>query len=156
MRFLKSGLQRAILAGACASAAHAGLMWLKTSSGVLPEFHPYDDLQRTIASGIGALVPQPLLWTIAFLNGALLVSFVFHRIHHVLPGQSLIAKGLVFGALAWVMMASVLFPLIGEGFFASGVGRGFLPALLSLAMLLVYGVTLSAIYCGLTKIPDRS
>jgi hypothetical protein len=156
MRFLKSGLQRAILAGACASAAHSGLMGLKTRSGVLPEFHPYDDLQRTIASGIGALVPQSLLWAIAFLNGALVVGFIFHRTYHVLPGQNVITKGLVFGALAWVMMASLLFPVIGEGFFAIGVGRGFLPALLSLAMLLVYGVTLSAIYRGLTKVPDRS
>jgi len=126
-------------------------MWLKTRSGVLPEFHPYDDLQLTIASAIGAFIPESLLWTIAFLNGALLVGFVFHRICDVLPGESSIAKGLVFGVLAWAMMALVLFPLIGEGFFASAVGRGFLPALLSLAMLLVYGVTLSVIYSDLTK-----
>jgi hypothetical protein len=124
-------------------------MWLKARSGVLPEFNPYVDLQRTIMSAMGALVPQSLLWAIAFLNGALLVSFVFHRTYDFLPGKSSITKGVAFGVLAWVAMGLVLFPLIGEGLFASAVGRGFLPALLSLAMLLIYGLTLSVIYSNL-------
>jgi uncharacterized membrane protein YagU involved in acid resistance len=91
-------------------------MWGKVVSGVLPEFNPYVDLQRTITWTIGAAIPQSLFWTVSFLNGALVVSFVFHRIYYFLPGQGPFWKGLLFGVLAWAIMASVVFPLIGEGF----------------------------------------
>ncbi len=45
-------LLRAIIGGARGSATHTGLMWVKTRFDVLPEFQPYNDLQRTLASTI--------------------------------------------------------------------------------------------------------
>ena len=148
------GLLRAIIGGACGSATHASLMWVKARFDILPEFQPYNDLQRTLASTIKTVVPQSLLWTMAFLNGAVVLSFIFHRTYSILPGHSWVAKGLVFGIIAWVFMGMVFFPLIGEGLFAFGVDQGALPALFSLVMLLVYASTLSAIYSGLHREPS--
>ncbi len=144
-------LREALIAGTCASAIHSALMWAKSGLAILPEFHPYEDLQHTIASMTGASVPALVSWLIGFFNGAVVLGFVFSRSYKVLPGKGTLSKGGVFGVLAWAVMGSVFFPLIGEGLFAWDVGRGLLPALLSLAMLLAYGITLSAVYTGLTK-----
>jgi hypothetical protein len=126
-------------------------MWAKSRSGILPEFHPYEDLQHMMASMIGASVPPSVSWIIGLFNGAVILSFVFSRSYRVLPGKGTLSKGGVFGVLAWAVVGSVFFPLIGEGLFAWDVGRGLLPALLSLVMLLAYSITLSAIYTNLTR-----
>jgi hypothetical protein len=139
-------LIKAVTAGALASITHAALMWMKTYSGALPEFQPYSDLQRTLTSLTGAFVPQSLLWVLGLINGALILGPSQHWTYNLLPGRGWIAKGLVFGILAWVFMGLVLFPLIGEGFFGLSVGRGILPSLQALIMMLVYSLTLSAIY----------
>ena len=43
-------------------------------------------------------------------------------------------------------MGLVVFPMLGEGLFATGLGLGIAPALFSLLMLLTYSVTLGAAY----------
>jgi len=39
-----------LLAGAGATTAHIALMAIKHRAGILPEFEPYEDLQRMLAS----------------------------------------------------------------------------------------------------------
>jgi hypothetical protein len=92
---------KAVTAGALASTAHAALMWTKTYSGIVPEFQPYNDLQRTLTSVTGALVPQSLLWALGLINGALILGPSLHWTYDLLPGRSWITKGLVFGIVAW-------------------------------------------------------
>lgn len=139
-------LFKLFIAGLCGSLAHFALMRLKSTAGLLPEFHPYEDLQRMLSQFIGTEVHPLVPWAISFFNGSIVLGFLFRGLHPYLPGASGAAKGTVFGVLGWVLMGLVFFPALGEGLFATGVGLGIAPALFSLAMLLVYSVTLGMAY----------
>lgn len=140
---------RALVAGLCGSAAHSCLMFLKSSTGFLPSFQPYADLQRLLSSLVGTSVHPLLTWALSFLNAAVVLGFVFGRIYTVLPGRTGALKGLVFGVLGWIVMGCLFFPLLGRGLFATQAGLGILPALFSLLMLLTYSIVMGAAYSAL-------
>jgi hypothetical protein len=146
-----NGVWKSLAPGLCGSAAHAGLMFLKSRMGWLPSFHPYEDLQQALGEVVGGSVHPLIPWALSFLNGAVVLGIVFGRINRWLPGRSGAAKGLVFGVLGWIAMGLLFFPMLGRGLFASRVGLGALPALFSLAMLLSYGVTMGIAYSALNR-----
>ena len=45
-----------LAAGFCGSAAHSGPMFLKSWMGLLPSFHPYEDLQQMLSHLVGGSV----------------------------------------------------------------------------------------------------
>lgn len=143
---------KSLAAGLCGSAAHSGLMFLKSWMGWLPSFHPYEDLQQALGEVVGGSVHPLIPWALSFLNGAVVLGIVFGRIYRRLPGRSGAAKGLVFGVLGWIAMGLLFFPMLGRGLFAIRVGLGALPALFSLAMLLSYGVMMGIAYSA----PNRT
>ena len=148
----KSGADRiwkSLAAGPCGSAAHFGLMFLKSRMGWLPSFHPYEDIQQAISGVIGGSVPPAVPWALSFLNGAVVLGILFGRLYRVLPGRSGAAKGFVFGVFGWMAMGVLLFPLLGQGLFAIQAGLGARPALFSLAMLLTYSVIMGIAYSTL-------
>jgi hypothetical protein len=67
-----------------------------------------------------------------------------------LPSDTWLGKGLAFGLIAWVLLGFLFFPALGLGYFAAATGLGLGPALLSLAMLLSYGLAMSAVYAVLS------
>ena len=140
---------RPMVAGLCGSTAHSGLMFLKSRMGWLPSFHPYEDLQEVLSELVGRSVHPAVPWVLSFVNGALLLGFVFGHTYRLLPGRSGAAKGLVFGILGWIAMGTLFFPLLGRGLFATGVGLGLAPALFSLLMLLAYSVIMGIAYSAL-------
>jgi hypothetical protein len=146
-----SGVWKSLAAGLCGSAAHSGLMLLKSWMGWLPSFHPYEDLQQALGEVVGGSVHPLIPWALSFLNGAVVLGIVFGRIYRWLPGRSGAAKGLVFGVLGWIAMGLLFFPMLGRGLFAIRVGLGALPALFSLAMLLSYGVIMGIAYSALNR-----
>ena len=137
---------RAVIAGLCGTVAHSTLMYVKSATGLLPGFQPYDDLQRLLQTLSGLSIAPWLPWALSFFNGAVLLGFLFGRLYRHLPGQAGAIKGIVFGGLSWLAMGLLVFPMLGEGLFASGLGLGIAPALFSLLMLLTYSVTLGAAY----------
>jgi hypothetical protein len=137
---------KSIAAGLCGSVAHSGLMFLKGWVGWLPSFQPYADLQRALGDLIGTSVHPAVPWVLSFANGALVLGFLFGRVHAMLPGRSGLMKGVAFGVLGWLVMGLVFFPLLGRGLFATGAGLGTLPAFFSLLMLLGYSVVMSLAY----------
>ena len=90
-------------------------------------------------------------WALSFLNGAVVLGMLFGQLYRRLPGRSGAAKGFCFGVLGWVVMGVLLFPALGRGLFAAGVGLGPLPALFSLAMLLSYGMIMGVAYAALNR-----
>ena len=140
---------KSLATGLCGSAAHSGLMLLKSWAGLLPSFQPYDDLQQALSHLIGGAVHPLLPWALSFLNGAVVLGFVFGRIYRMLPGRSGAAKGFVFGLLGWIAMGLLFFPALGRGLFATQAGLGVLPALFSLLMLLTYSVIMGIAYAAL-------
>jgi hypothetical protein len=144
-------LWKAAIAGFCGSLAHTLLMYLKSRTGLLPAFQPYESLQAALSRMIGGQVNPIVPWALSFLNGATILSFAFGRLYERLPGRSGAAKGLAFGIAGWLAMGLVFFPLIGMGPFAAGLGLGVTPALFSLAMILAYSLVLGAVYGALEE-----
>jgi hypothetical protein len=143
-----------LLAGLGATSVHIALMAIKHRFGILPGFEPYEDLQRLLSSVTSLSFEAPLSGLLPFINGALVLGFVFGRLFSHLPGRTALAKGAVFGMAAWLAMGLGLFPLAGRGVFALELGLGVWPAALMLAMLMMYAIVMSLLYAGLTT-PQR-
>jgi hypothetical protein len=139
-----------LLAGFGATTVHMVLMSIKHRVGILPEFEPYEDLQRLLSSVTALPLNTPFAWLLPYINGALVLGFVFGRLFVHLPGRTAIAKGGAFGFAAWLMMGLGLLPLAGRGIFALDLGLGGLPAALMLAMLMMYAIVMSMLYAWLT------
>jgi hypothetical protein len=86
---------------------------------------------------------------LSFVNGAVVLGFVFGRAYARLPGQGGVTKGIVFGVLGWIAMGVAFFPLLGRGLFASQAGHGLMPALFSLVMVLAYTIVMGLAYAAL-------
>lgn len=117
--------------------------------GWLPSFQPYDDLQQALSQLLGSSVNPLVPWVLSFLNGSILLGFLFGHAYPLLPGRGGAAKGFVFGALSWILMGLVFFPMLGRGLFATQAGLGLQPAAFSLLMVLSYSVILGLIYSAL-------
>jgi hypothetical protein len=124
-------------------------MFLKSRTGWLASFQPYDDLQQALSQLIGSSVHSLIPWALSFLNGSVLLGFLFGRAYRLLPGESGAAKGFVFGVLGWMLMGLAFFPMLGRGLFGVQAGLGFQPAVFSLMMVLSYSVIMGVIYSTL-------
>ena len=142
-----------LLAGLGATTVHMALMSIKHRAGILPDFEPYEDLQRLLSSLTSLSLDPPFSWLLPLINGAVILGFVFGRLFVHLPGRTAIAKGAVFGFAAWLIMGLGLLPLAGRGVFAYRLGLGALPAALMLVMLMLYAIVMSLLYAWLTRSP---
>ena len=141
-----SRVWKSIAAGLCGSAAHTGLMALKSWAQILPSFEPYSDLQALLASLVGSSVHPAIPWVLSYFNGSVVLGFLFGQFYSRLPGRTPLAKGTVFGLAIWTVMGLMFFPIIGKGLFAMGAGLGLKPTVFSLLMVLTYSITLSTAY----------
>lgn len=146
---IDSWIWRSIVAGSAGSVVHFLLMRLKSLTGLLPDFRPYEAFQTTLSNWVGADVPVFVPWALSFLNGMTILGFLFARINPLLPGRTGAAKGMIFGLIGWVFMGLIFFPTIGLGPFAVHVGSGLGPALLSFVMLQTYSIVLGTVYVAL-------
>jgi hypothetical protein len=134
----------ALLAGLSGTLAHLALMSAKSALHLMPDFQPYEALQTTLNEFVGRELPASVLWLLSWLNGAILVGFVFARIWRRVPGRSGFVKGILFGIAAWLIMGLVIFPMIGLGLFGSIYGAQAI--FLSAVMLLIYSATMGSAY----------
>lgn len=135
-----------LLSGLGASSVHLVLMELKRRTGVLPEFDPYSDLQKMLSAVASPALDASWAWLLTYVNGAMLLGFLFGQSFPYLPGRNALIKGCAFGAFSWLLLGLGFLPLIGSGPFAYALGLGATPALLMLAMLMVYAVVVSLLY----------
>ena len=140
-----------LVAGLSGTLVHFFFMYLKSRTGLLPSFQPYQNLQQTLAQWVGRDVPAIVPWLLSLVNGMAILGFLFSRINGLLPGRTGLSKGVIFGLIGWILMGLIFFPLIGLGPFALQAGLGIAPALLSLAMLLTYSVVLATVYVTLDR-----
>jgi hypothetical protein len=142
-----------LLAGFGATSVHIVLMTIKHRAGILPEFEPYEDLQRLLSSITAWSLESPFSWLLPYINGALILGFVFGKLFIHIPGRTAIAKGAAFGFAAWLVMGLGLLPLAGRGVFAYELGLGAMPAAVTFAMLMMYAIVMSMLYAWLTAPP---
>lgn len=147
--FLK--LRNAVIAGVCGVTVQSGLMAARRSLEILPSFQPYDDLQRLLAVLIDPAWAQTLSWLLPMTSGAVIWSSIFAWTYERIPATGALGKGLIVTAFAWLFTGLVLLPMLGHGLFAVRVGAGGWPALMMLAMLAAYCLTLSLVYAGLGR-----
>ena len=140
-----------LVAGLSGTLVHFFFMYLKSRTGLLPSFQPYQNLPQTLAQWVGRDVPAIVPWLLSLVNGMAILGFLFGRINGLLPGRTGLSKGVIFGLIGWILMGLIFFPLIGLGPFAFQAGLGIAPALLSLAMLLTYSVVLATVYATLDR-----
>ena len=146
---MKGWFWKSIIAGSAGTVVHFLFMHLKSWTGLLPSFQPYQSFQIALSHWVGANVPAIVPWALSFLNGMTILGFLFARTNRLLPGKTGAVKGIIFGLIGWVFMGLVFFPLIGLGPFAMSVGSGFGPAVLSLVMLQTYSIVLGTVYVAL-------
>ena len=144
---------RSTLAGLCGSVMHTGLMALKSWAHWLPDFEPYRDLQAALASMIGTSVPSWTPWLLSYVNGSVVLGFIYSMVYRKIPGQSGAIKGAIFGVIGWAAMGLTVFPVLGKGLFATQTGLGLAPAFFTLLMILTYSVTLGIAYAAFA--PER-
>lgn len=142
---------KSFAAGLCGSAAHTGLMALKSRAHILPTFQPYDDLQMMLTTLVGSSVHPVVPWLLSYFNGSVVLGFLFGQFYRKLPGGNGVTKGIVFGLGVWIVMGLTFFPAIGKGLFALRTGLGIAPTLFTLAMVLIYSVTLGIAYSVFTS-----
>ncbi|MGB8575060.1 MAG: DUF6789 family protein [Pseudolabrys sp.] len=142
---------KSIAAGLCGSAAHSGLMALKSWLRILPTFQPYDNLQMLLTALVGNSVHPMVPWVLSFFNGSVVLGFLFGHFYQKLPGRTGVMKGVLFGFAVWIAMSLTFFPAIGKGLFAAQAGLGIAPTLFTLAMVLTYSVTLGVAYSLFTS-----
>jgi len=152
---VKGWIWRSVIAGSAGTIVHFLFMHLKSWTGLLPSFQPYQSFQVALSHWVGANVPAIVPWGLSFLNGMAILGFLFARINRLLPGRNGATKGLMFGLIGWMFMGLIFFPVIGLGPFATGIGLGIGPALLSLAMVLTYSVVLGTVYVALDAQSSR-
>jgi hypothetical protein len=145
-------IRNSVIAGLCGTVVHSLLALVHSKVGPLPEFQPNDDFRRALSWLIGQDIHPGVAWLLLFVNGAVIWGFLFGQVYRFLPGKYPWQKGVVFGICAWIVMGFVFFPLVDRGIFAMGLGLGAAPAILLLAMLLTYSVTMSLVYHFLNKI----
>jgi hypothetical protein len=144
-----------VVAGLCGTLAHFVLMYIKSRAGLLSSFHPYQNLQATLSHLIGTEVNPVVPWLLSFVNGSVIMGFVFGQLYRQLPGKTGAIKGMTARVLGWTIMGLLFFPMIGLGFFGFQAGLGMSPALFSLAMLLTYSVVMGVVYEALSsRSPD--
>lgn len=152
---ISTKIRNSIIAGFCGTALHSLLLLVHSKTGPWPKFQPNEDIQRSLAELLGAQIHPSIAWLLLFVNFAVIWSFVFGQTYRFLPGKGPLQKGVFFGVCAWAVMGFIFFPLVGRGIFAVDLGLGVAPAILMLASLLTYSLTMSFVYYFLNHLHQK-
>jgi len=91
-----------------------------------------------IAALLGAMLGGYAIGMVAhIMKGVIIFPLIYVFIYGYLPGSPVV-RGLVWGAVLWLMAAAVVMPMAGAGFFMANIG-GMMAAIAALVGHLVYG-----------------
>ena len=136
-----NAIRNGLLAGFLATLAVTVLMMVKTASGQFPELH----VIRTLSSIIGMPGNVIVAFGIHIFIGTVVWGVAFAFVAPLLPGNSYLMKGLIFGILAWLAMMTIFMPLAEAGFFAVHRGTMTVP-FITFIYHLVFGIVLGTVY----------
>jgi len=136
---VKSGLT----AGFVATVVLSLLMMAKQAMGLMPDL----DLVAIVAGMVARLTggkPDPIVgWVMHFFIGTVMWGIAYAILQSKLPGGP-VARGMIFGIGAWLLMMVLAMPLAGAGFFGLALGMG--APVATLMLHLVFGATLGVVY----------
>jgi len=133
-----------LIAGLTATIVLSVLIYLKASTGLLPQLNTiallvnlgnqYLFLPSTPATG----------WTLHFLIGTVLWGILFALVTDHIPPANQTVKGIGFGVVAWLLMMLVVMPLAGAGWFGQQLGIDV--AIVTLVLHIIFGAVLGYVY----------
>lgn len=134
---------RGLIAGLVATAVLSGLMMVKGMMGVMPEL----DIIAMLSMKMGGAVAMG--WMGHFIIGGVGYGIGFALLRGVLPGGSLVAKGIVLGVLGWLVMMVLMMPMMGSGLFAMSMGM--MAPVMTLVLHIIFGAVLGFVFAKLGK-----
>ncbi|RWM19460.1 DUF6789 family protein [Mesorhizobium sp.] len=134
---------RSMIAGFAATLVLSLLMIMKGAMGLMPQLDVITMLSGMAQSMVG-MAGAGIGWLIHFLIGTVLWGVLFALLYDRLPGSQAIAKGMSFGALAWVLMMILAMPMAGAGLF--GVKLGMMAPVMTLILHLIWGAVLGFVF----------
>ena len=129
---------KGIVAGFAATAVLSMIMVAKGMMGLMPELNVIAMLSSMMnaAPAIG--------WVIHFMIGIIAWGIGFAIAFNVLPGDSILTKGISFGVAAWVLMMIFIMPMAGAGLF--GLNMGMMAPAMTLMLHVIYGAVLGLVF----------
>ena len=140
---------RAMIAGFVATVVLSALMLIKSMMGVMPELNLASMLAGMAHDMLGLPANPAIGWVLHFMIGTAVWGIGFALLFTVLPGNGAVLKGIVFGALAWVLMMLIPMPMAGAGLFAMKMGM--MAPVMTLVLHLLWGAVLGATYGSLSR-----
>jgi len=128
---------KGVLGGVFATAAMSALMLIKTAMGVMPEL----DVIQMLSTMMGVSIV--MAWLVHLAIGAMW-GLLFALAFEVIPGDSAVVKGMLFGAGAWLLMMLMVMPMAGAGMF--GMKMGMMAPIMTLVLHLIFGVVMGLVY----------
>lgn len=141
---MSNHIVKGMTSGFIATAAMSVLMVMKSMMGVMPNMDAIQMLTGMAHSIMGTPETSIVGWLMHFMIGTLAWGTLFAMLFDRIPGKSAVAKGLVFGTGAWLMMMIAVMPMAGAGLFGLRLGIGAPMATLMLHW--VFGAVLGALY----------
>jgi hypothetical protein len=100
------------------------------------------DIIAMLSAMIGA--PALMGWMGHFMIGTLAWGIGFAVLYDMIPGGSVVAKGVIFDIAAWLGMMIMVMPMAGAGLF--GMAMGIMAPMMTLVLHVIFGAVLGAIY----------
>lgn len=141
---MNSNIGQGIIAGFIATIALSILMGLKSMMGLMPNMNAIKMLTHMAHQFIGTPMTPLVGWLLHFMIGTLAWGILFALLIKVIPGNSLVIKGLVFATAAWLLMMIMVMPMAGAGFFGLHMGIG--APIATLILHWIYGGVLGYTY----------
>jgi predicted cobalt transporter CbtA len=107
-----------LVAGLLATVVLSALMAMKTMMHVMPAL----DIASMLSAMMGAPGKPALGWMAHFMIGSIGYGLVFAAVYRLLPGQSPVTRGVLFGLVGWLVMMIAVMPMAGMGLFAFKLG----------------------------------
>jgi uncharacterized membrane protein YagU involved in acid resistance len=140
---MKAVSARLVLAGVAATVVMTAMMMF-----VAPMMGVHMDIAASLSGMMG--LPWAAGMAAHLMIGVLVFPLVFSfALANRLPGNSVV-RGILFGAVLWLMMEVAVMPMLGAGFFGLN-GPGMMGAAAALMAHLVYGAILGSISASRTN-----
>jgi Family of unknown function (DUF6789) len=136
-----TNVSKGIVAGLAATVVLSMIMVAKGMMGLMPGLN----VIAMLSSMAGA---APVVgWVMHFAIGILVWGLAFVGVRNILPGTTVVAKGISFGIAAWIMMMLVVMPMAGGGIF--GLNLGMMAPVMTLMLHAIYGAVLGFVFSRL-------
>ena len=135
-----SNIVKVLLAGLAATLVLSALMVMKTMVGVMPEL----DLPKMIAGMMGSPGTPMLGWVVHFMIGIVGYGLAIAFLNARLPSPSPTFHGVIIAMVGWLVMMTIMMPMVGARFF--GMNMGLMAPMMTLVLHLVFGAVLGWVY----------